>query len=364
MNVTNQMLLAYQVDLLWNSITNDPRFFIKDPKTGRPSYTFAIRNANSKEIDMLVDLQEDFERAQTREDKIKVLQYITRNVGADGELYKTSEHTNNGLIPGKNYIFAFQAKSKETIAKSMLSIQDVHNNSEKLSHSEDYTYGTMILALDTKMAMQNKFQGTYGKVWGDYLLTEFHIPSEEYDPTSLLAGKVVPDLATWVDNHYKTRNLAELIQMQKDSFIDKNDPLNFANFKKYIESNPNFPATHAMICELYEEYFADVEERLDEEDASYDQDGEQKEEDEEKGQFSLFRSEEEFMDGEIKEIVDGILTNSSYSNSDKKQLLAYYSEMLGAGDKISALAKKSGFNFTSTSQQTKPEQETPQTPTR
>ena len=64
------------------------------------------------------------------------------------------------------------------------------------------------------------------------------------------------------------------------------------------------------------------------------------------------------MDGEIKEIVSGILENSSYSNSDKKQLLAYYSEMLGAGDKISALAKKSGFNFVANP----PKEESQETP--
>ena len=107
MKITNEMLLAYQVDLLWKSISSDPRFSMKDPETGKPKYTFAIRNANSKEIDMLVDLQEDFLGAKTREDKIKTLKYISQNVGADGALYKTSEHTNNGLIPGKNYIFAF-----------------------------------------------------------------------------------------------------------------------------------------------------------------------------------------------------------------------------------------------------------------
>ncbi len=359
MKVTNEMLLAYQVDLLWNAISNDPRFLINDPKTGKPAYTFAIRNANSREIDLLADIKEDFEKATTKEDKIKVLRYINENVGADGAIYKTSEHTNNGLIPGQNYIFAFLAKSKENIAKSLLSIQDVHNNTEKIAHHEDYTYGTMIFALDTQMARRNQFQGTYGKVWGDYCLTEFHIPSNEYDPTSLLNGCIVPDLSTWVDNHYKTRDLDELIEMQKSAFIDKNDPLNFANFKKYIESNPNYHSTHSMVCDLYEEYFADIEQEQEETDPMYDKEDDRDEDYDESKDFSVLSSEEEFMDGELKEIVNGIIHNSSYSRAQKQELLTYYSQMMG--DRITELAAKGGFEMPSqdTKQETPTEQKPP-----
>jgi hypothetical protein len=66
------------------------------------------------------------------------------------------------------------------------------------------------------------------------------------------------------------------------------------------------------------------------------------------------------LDGELKEIVDGIIYNSSYSREQKKELLSYYSEMMGS--KVMELAAKGGFK--TTSKQEESQDDTPPTPPR
>ena len=66
------------------------------------------------------------------------------------------------------------------------------------------------------------------------------------------------------------------------------------------------------------------------------------------------------MDGELKEIVDGIIYNSSYSQAQKKELLSYYSEMMGS--KVMDLAAKGGFKDTSKKEES--QEDTPPTPPR
>ena len=92
MQVTDQMLLAYQVDQIWNQITKDPRFNIRDPKTKERSYIFAIRRADMREVSSLMDIKQNFADAKSEEEKANVLQYANDTIGSDGSLYKNAQH--------------------------------------------------------------------------------------------------------------------------------------------------------------------------------------------------------------------------------------------------------------------------------
>lgn len=344
MQVTDQMLLAYQVDLIWDQIKNDPRYSMCDPKTKEPSYIFAIRRANTREIGSFICLKQSFANAKSDEEKLRVLQYSHNTIGSDGAIYKNAQHTNSGLIPGQNYIFSFVASSKTTIAKALIAIKDFHNRTATSESSSDL-YGTMVFALNAKTAKQNMFQGTYGNVWGDYLFNEIHLPTIEYDPNALLSEHFVADLGAFADNCYYTRDLVEILNKQ-DFSIAKNDPYNFENFQNYIFKNKNYPSTHGMICDLYEDYFIDsveensIEENSDNENFNY------KESKNNLESLAELESQEEFEKNEIKETVYGIVNNPDYSSQNKKDILNFYfKEMFNCNKLVVDYSKEFGFNF-------------------
>lgn len=347
MKVTKKMGLAYEVDMLWSAIMKDPRFSKVNPKTGKAMYFPTIRYCCDNEMGKICDVNEAYKKATTDEARLKVLKDVVDTLGVDGAVYRGAEHTNNNLIPGQSYMFFFVVKSKEDIAKALICIKDVRNASQKLENDQDYTYSTAAYAFPaTKEMKARRFEGTYGRVWGDNCLAEIHLPVEEFGPNFLVKDSVIPDMQTWQDNHYKTSDIELLIEAQKSSFMDKNSPLNFEIMKRYLETSSKYPATYSLVEDLYEAYYVDVKEKDIEDDASYDQDEEEEEEYDETKDFSEYRSEEEFQEQELKEIVSGILTCSSYTNAQKKELLALYGQTLNADEKIAVLAQKSGFNYT------------------
>ncbi len=160
-------------------------------------------------------------RAQATERLRLARAEMSKDLGVDGEVYKTAEQNNNTLVPGENYIFMFRIDPhsiKNDVTRALALIKPERQYTEQLNNNSYPDYESCVFFIKqrkTEKGYVDPFPTHQGRYWSNgqsYYVDEMHILAKDYDPMSFQEDSITKDVLMAAEYYSRSRNKSMEIQ--------------------------------------------------------------------------------------------------------------------------------------------------------